>query len=188
MEIIRELRIKRGLSQRELARLAGVSFSCVQQIERRGHNWRMASIQRIINALDGSGKNVEGLVSRALSVVDDSVEDASLRMVEEGFASWKIHLFNLIDRFRATHDASLIARPPVPDLDERLLALLASTVESLCAESGLKCPPWCSGVFPLRHPWFVSGMQNLRAMALVESPATFRRRNLFVLANFLDRA
>jgi hypothetical protein len=34
----------------------------------------------------------------------------------------------------------------------------------------------------------VSGVENLKAMALVESPAWFRRRNVFVLGNFLNRA
>jgi hypothetical protein len=34
----------------------------------------------------------------------------------------------------------------------------------------------------------VAGRESLKAMALVESPVWFRRRNIFVLGNFLDRA
>ena len=48
-------------------------------------------------------------------------------------------------------------------------------------------PPWTGGVGPLERPWFVSGYENLKASALVESPARFRSRNVFVLAGFLDR-
>jgi hypothetical protein len=40
----------------------------------------------------------------------------------------------------------------------------------------------------LSEPWFVSGMENLKASALLESPLPFRRNNVFVLGNFLSRA
>jgi hypothetical protein len=38
-----------------------------------------------------------------------------------------------------------------------------------------------------KDPWFVSGMENLKAITLVESPLHFRRRKIFVLGNFLSR-
>ncbi|NCO37375.1 MAG: hypothetical protein COZ06_23865 [Armatimonadetes bacterium CG_4_10_14_3_um_filter_66_18] len=41
---------------------------------------------------------------------------------------------------------------------------------------------------PLPEPWFVSGIENLKATALVESPTHFRKRRIFVLGNFLERA
>jgi hypothetical protein len=41
---------------------------------------------------------------------------------------------------------------------------------------------------PAPHdPWFVSGMESLKAIALVESPLPFRLRKIFVLENFLSR-
>lgn len=40
----------------------------------------------------------------------------------------------------------------------------------------------------LPEPWFVAGVENLKATALVESPLPFRRNNIFVLGNFLSRA
>jgi hypothetical protein len=40
----------------------------------------------------------------------------------------------------------------------------------------------------LPDPWFVAGIENLKASALVESPVQFRRNNIFVLGNFLSRA
>jgi hypothetical protein len=39
----------------------------------------------------------------------------------------------------------------------------------------------------LEEPWFVTGIENLKAMAIVESPVFFRRRLIFVLENFLSR-
>ncbi len=63
-----------------------------------------------------------------------------------------------------------------------------STVETVCAEVSLPSPGWCCGVEALDSPWFVAGIENLKASALIESPVRFRKRNIFVLANFLDRA
>lgn len=69
----------------------------------------------------------------------------------------------------------------------RFDALLASTVECLCDELHLKTPEWIMDVPALKEPWFVAGVENLKAMAIVESPVYFRRRLIFVLENFLDR-
>jgi hypothetical protein len=92
-----------------------------------------------------------------------------------------------VDAFRA-HPSVELLDPPAAELDDRLQALCASTVEALCAEKGLRAPAWCAGVPPLEHPWFVAGIENLKAIVLVESPAWFRARNVFVLGNFLERA
>lgn len=73
------------------------------------------------------------------------------------------------------------------ELPARLRALLAGVAETLAAECGAGPPDWTNGVGPLDRPWFVSSCENLKASALVESPVPFRSRNVFVLANFLDR-
>jgi len=113
---------------------------------------------------------------------------ASEGVVENGEGSWPLWLFGLVDDVRATRDAELLAVPPTDGLPERLRALFASAVERLCLELGWDFPAWCGDAGPLKDPWFVSGIENLKATALVESPACFRRRNLFVLGNFMDRA
>ncbi len=66
-------------------------------------------------------------------------------------------------------------------------ALLASTVEMLCDEARLEPPEWCAAVPALPEPWFVAGMEGLKVLALAESPVHFRKRNIFVLGNFLSR-
>jgi hypothetical protein len=70
----------------------------------------------------------------------------------------------------------------------KLGSLTENAVDTLAAEHGWDPPDWSRGVAPLPRPWFVSGIENLKASALVESPVCFRRRNLFVLSNFLSRA
>jgi len=127
-------------------------------------------------------------VNEFLMLHPDSVEAAALRILEDGFDTWRIHLFNFVDAFRAPGDPALTRSAPPDSLDPRLRCMTASIVESLCHERAIPAPSWCLGIGPLPDPWFAAGVENLKAMALVESPAEFRARNIFVLGNFLERA
>jgi hypothetical protein len=71
--------------------------------------------------------------------------------------------------------------------DEKMDAVLASVAESICDELKLPIPDWLSKVPACREPYFVSGLENLKATAIVESPLRFRIRKVFVLENFLHR-
>jgi hypothetical protein len=102
-------------------------------------------------------------------------------------------LGNLLDDFRQ-HCASseeklaIVSDPPEPSGENHTDAYLAAMVETLCSEAGLRPPDWTAspGTY-LQRPWFASGLQNLKAILLAEAPAAFRRRNLFVSANALQR-
>lgn len=176
------------MSQRELATRAAVSFRGLQLLEEGGHNWRVMTMARVAEALSLPGAGLDLVVDHFMRLPADSVQVGSIRMALDGFNSWKTHLFDFVDAFRSTRNAELMAEPPVTELDGRLRALFASTVEALCAESSRQTPAWCAGVAPLVSPWFVAGIENLKASALVESPVWFRARGIFVLGNFLSRA
>jgi hypothetical protein len=120
--------------------------------------------------------------------VPETTATVAAHIVADGEASWRLWLFELVDEVRRSGQVSLLQMPPTPDLPRRACSLLASTVEALCAERGWTPPAWCATVGPLPSPWFPSETENLKAMALVESPVWFRRRNVFVLGNFLLRA
>jgi hypothetical protein len=99
---------------------------------------------------------------------------------------WKIPLIDFVDDFRFHKDPAAIAEPF--DLsDDRKDAVLASVIETLCDESGLEVPEWVTKVPACRDPYFMSGVESLKAIALVESPVRFRIRKIFVLENALDR-
>ena len=115
-----------------------------------------------------------------------TIRDIALRMSAEP-ESWPLWLGEFVDEFRRSGRTELLNEPPPATVPEYLRCLLASVTESLCAERGATTPAWCAQVGPMATPWFVSGMENLKAMALVESPAQFRKRNIFVLENFLVR-
>jgi hypothetical protein len=107
-------------------------------------------------------------------------------MLEEG-ENWIIPLMDFVDEMRRSRNPELIREPFVCD-HERMDSILASTIEYLCHELGMEVPDWVWDVPICRHPWFVSGVENLKAISIVESPSFFRRRKIFVLENFLSRA
>ena len=93
---------------------------------------------------------------------------------------------DFVDDFRRRRDARAVAEqfaPGEPQTD----ALLASTAEALCDELKLTPPAWLAEVPACAEPYFVSGVENLKAISIVESPLRFRARKVFVLENFLSR-
>ena len=107
-------------------------------------------------------------------------------LIKKNPKHWLIPFMEFVDDFRRTKDMKLLSTP-LSSHDRRFDALLASTAEFLCKEMGLETPEWVWGVPACDDPWFVSGLENLKAIALVESPVYFRRRKIFVLENFLER-
>lgn len=107
--------------------------------------------------------------------------------IQDDPENWRIYLMDFVDDFRSYRDTKAIAEP-FRLTDDRIDALLASVAESLCAELGLEPPTWILDIPAVKNPWFVSGLENLKAIALAESPIHFRIRKIFVLENFLSRA
>ena len=188
MNIISDIREKKGLSQRRFAKKASLSFRGLQLLEEKEHNWRFSTIRKVASALNLPESGQDLIIRNFLEQDRNSVMMVSIRIQTDGFTSWPLHLFNLVDAFRSSPGESLVHLPPMDGLDDKLKGLLASTVESLCADSKVNIPEWCYGVRALKDPWFVAEVESLKAMALVESPVRFRKRNIFVLGNFLDRA
>src|SRR5271168_5285167 len=95
---------------------------------------------------------------------------------------WQVPFMDFVDDFRRTKDPSVLNEPFQLN-HEHWDALLASTIEYLCQEQTMEPPYWVKNVPACTEPWFVSGMESLRAIALVESPSAFRARKIFILAN-----
>lgn len=99
---------------------------------------------------------------------------------------WKLYFYDFVDEFRRLQDVEMIAEPF--DLsDEKIDALLASTAEKLCGELSISIPDWIKKIPPSKQPFFVSGVENLKAAAIVQSPLLFKMRNVFVTETFLMR-
>jgi hypothetical protein len=99
---------------------------------------------------------------------------------------WQIPLMDFVDDFRRYKNSDAI-KEPFQRGDEKMDAILASVAESICDELNLPVPKWLGDVPACTEPYFVAGLENLKAIAIVESPLRFRIRKIFVLENFLYR-
>lgn len=93
---------------------------------------------------------------------------------------------DFVDDFRRREESLAIAEPFSLG-DERKDAVLAGVIETLCDEMNIAIPGWLDSVPACREPYFVSGFESLKAIAIVESPVRFRLRKVFVMENFLFR-
>lgn len=184
---IYKIRIKKGISQRAMASCASLSFRTVQLLESKAHDAKLSTLKNIATALGYPPNIIDHQIESVFGQPADSISMISERILCEGEDSWMIWLFNFVDAFRKGGERAYIELSPADSLSLRMRALIASTVETLCYEMGVKVPPWCIAVSPLKDPWFVSGVENLKASAVAESSIHFRKRNIFVLKNFLER-
>ncbi len=106
--------------------------------------------------------------------------------IEQDKQNWSLYLMNFVDDFRYYKNKESI-QEGILFSDEKIDPLLASTVEYLCDEVKLDYPEWTSKIPACVHPYFVSGVENLKALSLAQSPLVFRIRKIFVLENFLER-
>jgi hypothetical protein len=103
-----------------------------------------------------------------------------------------IKIANFIDEFRrASLDRKLkMVEKPKLQFKKRIHnSYFAASVEYLCLESHIPIPAWVHNKkYFLKDPFFAGGLESLKAFLLVESPLPFRRRNIFVSENALERA
>ena len=108
--------------------------------------------------------------------------------------SFDVCLANFLDGFYSAPIAGALLAPPVllaPVIGEPGAVqdtYLAATAEHLAGLNGFQVPAWArAGERRLHRPWFASPLASLRTVLLLESPAAFRARNLFVSENALTR-
>lgn len=187
MKSLAKIRSKIGVSQRAFASLASLSFRTIQLLESGAHDPKISTLKNIARALGYPPEIIDRQLDFIFSRPADSVLMISERILAGEKGSWKIWLFNFVDVFRKKRDRAYIDSPPAGELSPKITALIASTVEMLCDELKVAPPAWCKTVPSLKYPWFVSGVENLKPIAIAESPLHFRKRNIFVLGNFLAR-
>ena len=83
--------------------------------------------------------------------------------------------------------AMLAAEPPLTG-NYKVDAYVAAVAEHLAHRDRDRAPAWVEGEQRfLRRAWFPCGLESLKATLLMESPAAFRRRMIFVGADPLYR-
>lgn len=181
---INSLRRSAKLSEVALAKLVKISRLTIRSISANKGNPTLETISAVATALD---RKVQLLAVPDVCRSEFSTVAICQLVSQDGPGSWRIHYMNLVDVFRATLDPRLILLPPKKSYPLKLTALLASIVKTLCNEAQIDCPDWAEKKYNLESPWFVAETESLKPMAIIESPLAFRRNNIFVLDNFLQR-
>lgn len=183
--VFRSILQRQKISERTLEGQAKVSRTAIRRILSLSPAITLQSLAKVAETLDCE---VDVIVSPKTGKLELSSGIVSQRMVQDGFASWKIHLMDWVDEVRRSRDPYLLLFPPVANLDEKLKSLMASIALQLSEELAMSPPAWATKIHFLPKPWFVSGVESLKAFSLLESPWAFRRNNIFVQENFLKRA
>ena len=108
--------------------------------------------------------------------------------------SFAVELADFLHEFARRGDAAMLMTVPPLMRDRFALgavddAYLAAVAVSLSSQIQVSAPIWTRNPERiLREPWFASPGRHMRALLLIESPAAFRERNLFVSANALSVA
>lgn len=108
--------------------------------------------------------------------------------------SFAVELADFLHEFARRGAAAMLMTVPPLMRDRFALgavndAYLAAVAVSLSAQIGVSAPSWTRDperILP--EPWFAIPGRHMRALLLIESPAAFRERNLFVTANALSVA
>lgn len=108
---------------------------------------------------------------------------------------WRFVVLQMLDDYRSVlrHDGVEAAGRmwlAAPDRtgDVRIDAALAAVAEFLARRDGWRVPAWAREADREAVPWwFVTELRGLHPRALVESPAPFRRRGVFITRDALER-
>jgi hypothetical protein len=116
----------------------------------------------------------------------------TLSLIAQGVDPW-LAFGQFLDDWRRTAlgERSRLCALPLEMTDrewQRWAALLAASVECLCAQDGLPFPSWTGRAdYRLSDPWFLYPGWRLRAWQLFETPTPFRMRNIFGGDRILSR-
>lgn len=172
-------RRRAGLTQAQLAKLAGTSQSAIAAYESGKREPTLPTLQRMIRATGQEARLViepdpviYRLADLAVHIKAAEGESRRLRLVFEFLRGAADDGFPL--------ELLVSAEPPATG-DPRYDAMLAAIAEDLCFHADLPAPSWVhdSSRF-FDGAWWVSDLPSARAAALVHTPASYRRRGVMI--------
>lgn len=176
---IREERTRLGLSTRDLATLAGVSYPTISRIENGHEDPRWSTLEKIFEVLGRAliPSTSEREQPRLADLSDAWREDAT----HDHHPDWT-RLRALVDqlRLRQTWTAQAIMPEPSRSRSPLMDSLLAGIAEKLADDAGISRPGWTRERPALPKPWFVSTRSSKRAGADATIPTQFLVRNLMI--------
>lgn len=194
-QLVAHLRASSRLSLRALAERSGTSSATLSNYEQGTKEPRLSTLERLASAA-GARLDVRILpdLARSLRGRGSAAATATnvLRAVESGedgvaFRSC-LELFEALRTVPSDGVRLLTVDAPILTGDERYDALIAAVVEDCCVNRAVATPPWVYEPQRSVQPWYVAGLNSLRADADRETPPVFRRHGVMILAQEFARA
>lgn len=177
--LVAEARKSAGLSLRELARLAGVSFTTIRRVEAAEMDPTVGMLQRILAA---AGEDLEmttrpsGRRRPSLAALADACRTSAAGERPDWTA-----LRALIDYLALHPDETAAAIAPQPHATSRLMrALLAGIAEKLADDHDLPRPGWTRTAPKMRPEWEMPGTPRMRAERRAHAPRQLLDRGLVI--------
>ena len=97
-------------------------------------------------------------------------------------------VIRFVDDFRRNPNLEKIQKPPTYS-NNVAQAFYAGVVEELTKEQNMNTPMWVfSPKYYLQNPVFLGGLKGIyRIFIMLETPLSFKARNIFIGANTFDR-
>ena len=185
-EMIRQERRDAGLSTRELARLAGLSYPTISRIENGHEQPRWDTLDKLAAAL---GKSVSPVfVQRLVPKLGDLADKWSWDRdghAEPDWTSWRGFADEL--SLHPEFVGVAIAGPILPSGSPLIDNLLAAMAEKLADSAGIGRPDWTRRVAPLRVGWTAPGTPRMQAKHAANTPEQFSARNITLPASAIWR-
>jgi transcriptional regulator with XRE-family HTH domain len=191
-EILRELRQSQRLTQRDLARVAGVPQPTIAAIESAQREPSITLLSRITESA-GFGVKLELVPLAPFAVTNvalrigrvlrgqgetDRIEDSILRQV--------LSFRDAIRRAQGEEFRHLIDDPPSPSGSAPWDAFLAAAVEEECARRNVATPRWVNSPARFLKPfWYLSKNPRLHDWEFTTAPAAFVRHGVLAAADEL---
>lgn len=178
-ELLRSARLSAGLTQSQLAELAGTSQSAIAAYERAQREPTLPVLRRMVQA---TGHRLMTGLERDPTLL--TLADVGAGLLEAADEARRLRLVFEFLRGAADDGAPLrllVAAEPPRTGDRRFDALLAAVAEDLCTHARIRPPDWVhdDNRF-LDGFWWVSDLPAARAQALVHAPASYRRRGVMI--------
>ena len=169
-----------GLTQAQMAKIAKTTQSAIAAYEAGRREPTVPVLQRMLEAT-GHNLVIAFEADENIYRIADLARDIRKTPAKNGERRLRL-VFEFLRDVNESQQLSLrFAVEPMATGDRRLDALLAAITEDSCVRGGVAPPSW---VFAnkrfLDEAWWVSNLKSARAQALVNTPASFRRRGVMI--------
>lgn len=169
--MIRTEREALGLSIRDLAMLAGISYPTISRIENGHDDPRWETLTKIAAAL---GKTLApAFENRPILRLADIALDGN-----NGEPDWTL-LRSFADQITLHPEWTAVAIADDPSPGSRFMSnLLAAIAEKLADDAKIQPPGWTKKIAPLETPWAAPATLRRQAMNAANTPAQFAARRI----------